>query len=404
MIAHLNALIADNLTQQGSGDTITGAELRAVTELISDTLSKSQAFNAAIKLDAFITKYASHNVAAPIVFTINNTNKFIGGGCLVELVADGVNVPDISAFKKSSNSSNFFNTVGVTNYLFFFFDGITHWCNMWQDAAIVTPPVLISATISNGSANQITLVFDKPLDALSVPATVDLSVPGKTITVVAIVGSNVVVQVDTDFEFYDFEPTISYVGGNNKIKDSFGNNAADFTNVAIDNNLTGILEISATDNPNHNYSLGVFTHAQGNQWLSGRLVQYPHIRAGRSFRLLYRPQHHGGVIGLDATDTLAAVNGFLTQDSCVYTVDSNGSIAERSNGSEFQIQPFTLGNYCCIHRDGSTGVISIQTSADKITWTTIRTSLVNNTGRLYLGISVYGQATYQMDFPELELL
>jgi hypothetical protein len=135
-ITALKTLVTDNITQQGNTDRITGLEVRQVVNSVIDFVAMEYAFNSAIPFSSLNGKMASHTVAAPLAFTIYNNNLTPMAATLVRLIADGVNVPDFSEFKISTNSSTYVNINGTVNCILFFYDGVDYWVNMWQEKSL----------------------------------------------------------------------------------------------------------------------------------------------------------------------------------------------------------------------------------------------------------------------------
>ena len=107
------------------------------------------------------------------------------------------------------------------------------------DSGSPTPPVIQSAEVGNSADNIIVMTYDKALDISSTPATTDFTTsPSKTISSVVVLGSDVIITCDTDFLSTD-TVTISYTQGTNPIQDLAGNPAANLTNYAVTNNISG---------------------------------------------------------------------------------------------------------------------------------------------------------------------
>lgn len=158
------------------------------------------------------------------------------------LVANGVNVPDVSDFLEWSGSTGFDNTSGKLNILQLFCDGIARYHSYAQATASAplpgdtTAPVRQSATV-NG--NTLVLTYNEALNtaapALSSysyvlnngaavnPATVVVN--GQTVTMTFATGA-----------LQGQAAALSYVPGTNSIRDTAGNAAAAFTSIAVTNN------------------------------------------------------------------------------------------------------------------------------------------------------------------------
>jgi hypothetical protein len=135
-ITDIKNLVTTNITQQGASDRITGLEVRQVVNSVIDFIAKEYVFNSEIPFGSLNGKMASHTVSGPIAFTINNNNLTPMAATIVRLFADGINVPDFSEFKLSTNSSTYVNINGTVNCILFFYDGVDYWVNMWQEKSL----------------------------------------------------------------------------------------------------------------------------------------------------------------------------------------------------------------------------------------------------------------------------
>lgn len=102
----------------------------------------------------------------------------------------------------------------------------------------VTAPVISSASVADDNRNKIVLVYNESLDTLSTPATTDFSPSlSKTVTDVAISGSQITLTVNADYAYGDLI-TISYTSGTNKLRDIHNNNAVNLTKYSVVNNIS----------------------------------------------------------------------------------------------------------------------------------------------------------------------
>jgi len=103
-----------------------------------------------------------------------------------------------------------------------------------------TAPAISSRTVENATPNRIDLTYNEALDTGSVPANGDFTVSGgRTVTGVAVVGSQVRITVNTAYANGD-TITVGYTPGTNKIQDVAGNDAPAITaGTSVTNNISG---------------------------------------------------------------------------------------------------------------------------------------------------------------------
>lgn len=101
-----------------------------------------------------------------------------------------------------------------------------------------TAPVMYLAEVGNVAANVIALWYNEPLDESSEPAAGDYSVSGTTETVssISISGRIVYVTMSGDITYED-TILISYTAGTNPVRDIAENDAADFADQSVTNNI-----------------------------------------------------------------------------------------------------------------------------------------------------------------------
>lgn len=106
--------------------------------------------------------------------------------------------------------------------------------------ADVTAPVLLTATVEDANPDEIVLTYDEALNSAIVPAVGDYTPSGgKTVTNVAIVGAVVTLTVNSAYANGDVI-TLTYdgAGSGTPLQDAAGNEAADLTAQAVDNNIS----------------------------------------------------------------------------------------------------------------------------------------------------------------------
>lgn len=117
-----------------------------------------RAFNSAVPFNKIGIAHATHTVSGPITFTIAAGSKIPGAVAIYRLIADGINTPDLSAFKVVNTDTGYDNRNGVVNVLKFTFDGIDHWLEAWQEKGALPAFNSIGLTFPTRSGNTITNV------------------------------------------------------------------------------------------------------------------------------------------------------------------------------------------------------------------------------------------------------
>jgi hypothetical protein len=167
----ISNLITTNITQNGGIDRITATEVRSVLNAINSFIQDDISYGTAIPFDRMVSRMAAHTVSSPITFTKNTTGAVPGGGTILDLAADGTNIPDFSAFEESTASSGWVNTAGVVNTCIFFYTGTKWFITIIQTAgggavALNTPgsfaavpgasgEVVLTWTDTNSSPNEV---------------------------------------------------------------------------------------------------------------------------------------------------------------------------------------------------------------------------------------------------------
>jgi lysophospholipase L1-like esterase len=202
-----------------------------------------------IPFDNPITAIPQKTITGAVTFTKNTSGAQVGYGAMIEVVADGSHVPDLSAFY-SVGTGTYDNTSGVVNLLTFFYTG-SRFCvsvnpvsGTGGGGGDTTPPSTTSVSVENAEPNKVLIAYGETLDSGSVPATsaytVKVNGSTRTISAVAITGANVKVTfggaavVSTDTITLDY-----VVPGSNPIQDVAGNDAASLTGVTVGNNVSG---------------------------------------------------------------------------------------------------------------------------------------------------------------------
>jgi hypothetical protein len=113
----------------------------------------------AIPFDQPVTFIPQLTITGAVTFTKVTTGSQAGFGAIRRVVANGTNVPDLSAFKKIG-SGDWVNTNGIVNQLWFVFDGVDYCVS-------ITQPVAISGGGGGGGLTQLPTVSGFTATAIS---------------------------------------------------------------------------------------------------------------------------------------------------------------------------------------------------------------------------------------------
>jgi hypothetical protein len=94
---------------------------------------------ASIPFTSALSIIADHIMHEPLAITPNTVGAVMGYGTIQRIIADGVNIPDTTAFKTLATSYAYNNVDGAVNLFIFFFDGTSYNVAITQNGEIVTP-------------------------------------------------------------------------------------------------------------------------------------------------------------------------------------------------------------------------------------------------------------------------
>jgi hypothetical protein len=123
---------ASNTDQDTTWVTPSGGGSGSLPVSIADTNS--------IPFNNMLTVVGDHTMSGALVITPNTVGAVAGCGAVQRIIANGINTPDISAFKKLSTSYEFDPTIGVVNIFMYFFDGISYNVGITQNGEAIEPP------------------------------------------------------------------------------------------------------------------------------------------------------------------------------------------------------------------------------------------------------------------------
>jgi hypothetical protein len=179
-------------------------------------------------------------ISGPIAFVPDSPVS--GGSCSFGLVADGVNVPDFSAFSAHSSDLGYLNTAGYLNLVECFHLAGVNFYSISQPAvqtvADTTAPTVTGAAVANTTPTVIAVSISEALASAYTPDVSTFSVAGHPIVQAAITGSTLNLTTSTAFVNGEAARTLSYVQpATNGLRDAAGNLMASFSGRAITNNV-----------------------------------------------------------------------------------------------------------------------------------------------------------------------
>jgi hypothetical protein len=133
--------------------------------MANHTFPKISAFTANIPFNNPYTELAEHTVTGPLTLTIDSTGAQGGNETAVVFVADGVNVPDVSAFSLLG-TNGYVNTAGKKNLCVFSYVGGQYLYTatpITAGAGDTTAPTVVSASVTD--ATHIQIVFSESVTA-----------------------------------------------------------------------------------------------------------------------------------------------------------------------------------------------------------------------------------------------
>lgn len=240
-----NQIVTANLVVSPSGDVLGLAGPGGSVLPLGGGVA-SIPFGSVVPLSGSVVM-ARQAVTGPITFS--PVGAVSGGSCVAELVANGVNIPDCSAFEEHSSSSGWVNTAGYTNLLQFFTIGARCYFSASQPVKQVvtdlTAPTVVSAVVANATPAKLTTLFSEALAAGFVPAASSFAVSGHAVTAVEISGSTATLTVSA-FVGGEAASVLSYTQpASNGLRDAAGNLVASFSGRAITNNVAVVTPATA---------------------------------------------------------------------------------------------------------------------------------------------------------------
>jgi hypothetical protein len=221
-----------NIADSEQGNSVRAKLNQLIYEVNTGISANSIAFNQAIPFThSHAMMYKMVNGA--LTFTIDSNNARIGNGTELVLIADGVNVPDFSAFKKLGSSQNYLNILGQENNVIFYLNAAGHYVYSISVGSLydITPPTVISA--DSITTTTVLLTFSENV-------TVDVSgwsfkKNGSNLPIVSVSGSGSNWTFTTNSFLLTDTLVVSYDATTGGTQDAFANALATISNAAVNN-------------------------------------------------------------------------------------------------------------------------------------------------------------------------
>lgn len=208
---------------------------------------KAGSVTTVIPFDNPVTVMPAKTIIAPTTFTKTITDAQASYGAMIRITADGVNVPDFSAFKKIGSGS-YVNTNGIINLCVFLYDGADCCVSFHQPTNIsggggvsdTTPPTMVSATATDPTTVRV--VFSESVTPTTAGWDIYKQDILETASVTSVSGSGTTWDFVIGGTAMDNTMTlkISYNATTGNTLDGAGNELATISLVSVTNSIPGI--------------------------------------------------------------------------------------------------------------------------------------------------------------------
>lgn len=362
------------------------------TSLLVRTLAAVDdiAFATAVPLTTRGTMYMpQQSVSSVLPFTIA-AGAVKGALVYLRLIADGTNAPTFTGMKEWGGSSGYDNRNGIANQVQFFYDGVDYWYSISQAVGAVAvdavAPTASNAAVANATPSIVNITMSESLDPGFVPAASAFTVGGHTVSSVAISGSSINLTCSAAFVNGEAARTVAYAQpGTNHARDIAGNLLANFSGLAITNNVGAVASAVTMAGPtagavsvaSANFTVGV---APVGAAISGTVIVTPSDGGGSgtftptsvslttaapTATFTYTPSATAGARTISATN-----NGGLTNPTNITYTSTSASFARM--GTLVRVAESGTGPYSYLGSGGSYGGGS---DADSVLSTTLQTGV-----------------------------
>jgi lysophospholipase L1-like esterase len=283
---------------------------------------------------------------------------------------------------------------------------------IWTGGAApdTTAPTASSALVNNSAPSVVRVTMNEPMNTSFTPPAAAFTMGAHTATDTAYADStHIDVAVAEPFTFGETARTISYTAtGTNNARDVAGNLLANFTGLAITNNVSEAVPpgtpvdatFSQTNSPTwrtvsaqrYDAGAGSATAFDGIAQLTGSTTVGTAARVSQQFVSSASPDGSGGLIVLDPASGLTAFTSnanrkFLCQlistGAVLYSENSSPGSLTTLSGGAFTFSSASANNWVSLYLAPS-GTVTIETSTDnQATWTVRHTFTDTATGSMF---------------------
>lgn len=354
-----------------------------------------------IAFDNPVTSYPQKTVTGPITLAPNTVGATAGYGAIMRLVADGVNVPDLTAFK-AIGAGAYDNTADKVNQLVFFYDGTDYCIGINQLGTVstggggvgdTTAPTVVSATAID--ATTIRIVFSEIVTTSGVTG-FSFKQNGSALAASAVSGTGTT-TLDFTVAAMAAGDTIlrSYNSATGNTLDAAGNELVSFTDQAVTNSIPAATPVPVAYATRNNVTpSGTDSNYLTSSASSANALSALSLEAGvEGYEEFTVNLVSGvtGVIGLSTTNAAPAAFADINHAVFVYGGAMGTSLAGAQTGVDADM---ANGFKLRLRRYLSTGVWKVDYMVyrtDTSTWYTRRTEDdASNGGVLYLTAFFFG--------------
>jgi hypothetical protein len=299
----------------------------------------SISFATAVPLTTGSIAYMPQQTISSVLTFTHAASPVINSSVYLRVVADGVHAPDLTAYNEAISSAGYDNRNGILNVFQFFYDGVDFWYSVFQQvgavAVDVVAPTASSSAVANASPTVVAITLSEAMDAAFTPAASAFAVSGHTVSAAAF-GSSTVLNLTVSAAFVNGEAarTVAYTQpGTNNARDVAGNLLANFSGLAITNNVA-----AAPGTP------AIGTAVAGNAQASVPFTA-PGSNGGSaitSYTATSTPGSHTGTLSQAGSGTIT-VTGLTNGTAYTFTVHATNIVGNSSeSASSNSITPASL--------------------------------------------------------------
>ena len=313
-------------------------------------------------------------ISGPLAITVSTVGALPGASVLMRLVADGVaaNAPTFVGCTQGTGSSGWDNRAGAVNLVQMQYDGVTYWFSIMQatggSVIDLQPPALVTAAI-NSAGNTVTLTYNEPLLATSVPTAPMFT--GATVSAASISGAVLTLTLSPVIAS-GASITLTYAGS--AIKDLAGNLAPGFTTASMTVTAAAPtpvpMALQSRDVGFNEVAVGTYKTGSGGSWIGGVSTSLNFVGDAIYETTDTSLTPAQGIIGLHPTAlTIAALGSYPGIHVGIAFYGGNVNILQQ--GAQVNYGGWVAGTNMRIKRTGS--VFLAQKKVAGGAWTTFHT-------------------------------